>query len=184
MSDFDLLFSLFSLLVGLAMAEILSDLGRALDRRKRIRIGWLTPMLAALVLCDLSSFWLSAYEYRHVLHASTLAVFGVLLFASAYYLIATLVVPDDLDNNHDLDAHFYANNRIVVGGIILLNLPNIPLTLISGGLRDLPTQLVVAAFYVVLVGLFVAKSVRANTIMLALAISFYILVPTVLEAIS
>jgi len=113
-----------------------------------------------------------------------LAVFGVLLFASAYYLIATLVVPDGLDDVHDLDAHFHANNRIVVGGIILLNLPNIPLTLISGGLRDFPTQLVVAAFYVVLVGLFFAKSVRANTILLVLATSFYVLVPTVVGAIT
>jgi hypothetical protein len=106
---------------------------------------------------------------------------GVLFFAGAYYLIATLVVPDDLDGLQDLDDHFHANNRIVVGGIILLNLPNIPLTLMAGGLRSLQYQLFVAAYYAVLAGLLVAKSVRANTIMLAFAISFYLFGPTVLN---
>src|SRR5437868_5287574 len=68
MDSFDLLFSLFSLLIGLAMAEILGDLGRVIDHRKTLRIGWLTPMLALFVLLDLASFWQGLYGYRSLLH--------------------------------------------------------------------------------------------------------------------
>ena len=107
MNGFDLLFSLLSLLLGLAMAEILGDLGRVIDRRSTLTIGWLTPLLALLVLFDLGSFWRSAYEYRKVLVANDLTVSGVLAFASAYYLIATLVVPEDLEGVQDLNQHYW-----------------------------------------------------------------------------
>ncbi len=175
MNGFDLLFSLLSLLLGLAMAEILGDLGKAIDRRSTLRIGWLTPLLALLVLLDLGSFWQSAYNYRKILIDNDLAVPGILAFASAYYLLATLVVPEDLEGVGNLDAHYWRNRRIVVGGIILLNLPNIPLTLAVGA--GPVTWSIVAAFYSVLVALLAATGRRANIILLVLMTSFYWAIP-------
>lgn len=178
MDPFSFLFSLFSLLIGLAMAEILGDLGRVIDRRKEIRIGWLTPLLAVLVLCDLASFWQSAFEYREVLRDNNPTVLGILLFASLYYLVATLVVPDRLEDGGDLDRHYEANNRIVVGGMILLNLPNIPLTLKTGASAS--SWAIVAVFYGLLAGLFFVRSKATNIVMLVAAISIYVWGPFVL----
>jgi len=176
MNGFDLLFSLLSLLLGLAMAEILGDLGRVIDRRSTLTIGWLTPLLALLVLFDLGSFWQSAYEYRKVLITNDLTVLGVLAFASAYYLIATLVVPENLEGVRDLNEHYWRNRRIVVGGVIMLNLPNIPLTMATGA--DRVTWGIVAAFYSVLIALLKARGTRANVVILIIIISFYWVVPT------
>lgn len=181
MDAFSFLFSLFSLLIGLAMAEILGDLGRVIDRRKQLRIGWLTPLLATLVLLDLASFWQSAFDYRAVLRDDNFTVLGILLFASCYYLIATLVVPDRLDDGSDLDRHYEANNRIVVGGMVLLNLPNIPLTLKTGSSAS--GWVIVAIFYALLAGLFFVRGKAANIVMLAAAISIYVWAPLVLRAV-
>ena len=161
MDSFSLLFSLFSLLIGLAMAEILGDFGRVIDRRKRLRIGWLTPLLAILVLCDLASFWQSAYEYRAVLRDDNGTVLAILAFASLYYLIATLVVPEDLADGSDLDVNYHANNRLVIGGMILLNLPNVPLTIMSGA--SAAGWIIVAVYYTILVSLFLVRSTRQTS---------------------
>ncbi len=175
MNGFDLLFSLLSLLLGLAMAEILGDLGKVIDRRQTMKIGWLTPLLAIVVLLDLGSFWGSAYDYRKVLIANDLSVLAVLAFASVYYLIATLVVPEDLEGVKDLNAHYWRNRRIVVGGIILLNLPNIPLTIAVGA--GPVTWTIVVIFYSLLVALLTARDSRVNIVLLLLVISIYSLVP-------
>ena len=179
MNDFDLLFSLFSLLFGLAMAEILGDFGKVIDRRKRLKIGWLTPMLALLVLLDLASFWLSAFQDRTLLKANDVSVIGVMVFAGAYYLIATLVIPEDLDNRTELDGHYWENRRIVVGGIFVLNLANLVAAL-KTGLSTLEWG-IVTAFYTNLAILFRAKSKRVNIIMLAVMISMYTVMPVALR---
>jgi len=171
MDTFSFLFALFSLLIGLAMAEILGDLGRVIDRRKTLRIGWHTPLLAVLVLCDLTSFWQSAYDYRDLFKDTNYAVFAITAFAALYYLIATLVIPEDPQPGLDLDDHYAANNRIVVGGIFLLNLPNIPLTVMAGGNSTIWT--IAAIFYALLAGLFFVKSKKANVAMLLSCISIY-----------
>lgn len=61
MSNFDFVFTLFGLLLGLSLAEVLGGFGRALQKRRKVRIGWLTPLLGLVVLLDVSSFWLVAW---------------------------------------------------------------------------------------------------------------------------
>ena len=43
MDAFNFVFSLFGLLLGLALAEVLGGFGTAMDSRRELRIGWLTP---------------------------------------------------------------------------------------------------------------------------------------------
>ena len=65
MSQFEFIFSLYSLLLGLSLVELLSGLGRTVKARLHtdsttvdaFRIGWLTPMLGLFVMLDLLSFW-------------------------------------------------------------------------------------------------------------------------------
>lgn len=177
MSDFDLLFSLFSLLMGLGMAEVLSDLGRVLDRRKRLRAGLLTPMLATVVLFDIGSFWISAFQNRTLLKADNLGELSVLLFAGSYYLIATIVIPEDLDKRTELDSHYWENRRIVVGGIALLNVVSNLASAIITGMDGALAWSIVAIFYGLLAGLLLVKSYRANVALLAGMILLNLLVP-------
>ena len=64
MSNFEFVFSLFGLLLGLALAEVLGGFGTAIQSRKKVRIGWLTPLMALLVALDITSFWMIAWSVR------------------------------------------------------------------------------------------------------------------------
>ena len=68
MDDFEFLFALYGLMLGLSVAEVLSGLARSIEERLQsrptLRIGWLCPLLAAFVLLDLLSFWGAAWMVR------------------------------------------------------------------------------------------------------------------------
>jgi hypothetical protein len=124
MSDFEFIFALFGLLLGLSLAEVLGGLARAIEVRLRpgstIRIGWLTPLLGAFVMLDLLSFWQAAWVVRDVVLVSGKALMAITVFASAYYLAAHLVFPRDVENQADFDAHFFRVRRIIIGVMFAL----------------------------------------------------------------
>lgn len=124
MSEFEFIFSLFGLLLGLSLTEVLGGLARAIDARLRpevtLRIGWLTPLLGAFVILDLLSFWGAAWVNRDIVGVSGSSLLAVTCFASAYYLAAHLVFPRDIEKNSDLDAHFFRVRRIVIGVMLVL----------------------------------------------------------------
>lgn len=176
MSEFELMFTLFSLLLGLAMAEILGDLGRAINMRRRVRVGALTPLLAGLVMLDLSSFWTIAYRYRGEFTASYLVILAVLVFASLYYLAATLVFPEDTDATTNLDRHYWDNRRLVIGAILLLNLPSTAYDLWRGD-RGTTVWVVNVLFLALLAALLIANGKRTHVMLLSAACSLYLLGP-------
>ena len=47
MSSFEFVFSLFSLMLGLALANVLGGLGDALQERRKLNVGLLTPESAS-----------------------------------------------------------------------------------------------------------------------------------------
>lgn len=124
MSDFEFVFALYGLLLGLSLAEVLGGLARTIEVRLRtgstMRVGWLTPLLGAFVLLDLLSFWRAACLVRETILVSGHALLAVTAFASAYYLAAHLVFPRDIQADTDLDAHFHRIRRVVIGILLVL----------------------------------------------------------------
>ncbi|MEL7686480.1 hypothetical protein AAG596_03175 [Citromicrobium bathyomarinum] len=130
--QFDYIFELFTLLIGLAVAEMLMGFSRILKLRARrkagvdptainVRVGWLVPLLGLLVLADLGTFWSIVWTMRGVLDMRTAMIFGVLVLIGGYYLVATLVFPDEPELWPDFDAYFWQQKRWVVGGMFLIN---------------------------------------------------------------
>jgi len=125
MSPFELVFALFGLLLGLAIAEVLGGFARALRLRrsaKAVRIGWLTPLLGLFVILDLTSFWVVAYEARDQLRANYLTLIVVSAIVGTYYLAASLIFPDDPGEWPDFDDHYDRQNRFVILGLLGANL--------------------------------------------------------------
>jgi hypothetical protein len=122
MGGFDYVFSLFGLLLGLSLTEVLSGLSRVFRARQHIRLGWLTPLTGLLLMTDLVSFWSNAWEMRSVIPAG----FGALVFAAAiasvYYLAASLVFPKEPADWPDLDQWYMLRRREVIGGVAAANL--------------------------------------------------------------
>jgi hypothetical protein len=124
MSAFEMMFTLLGLLLGLAIAEILAGLSRALRlirTAKPVRIGWLTPLLGTFVMLDLARFWLEAWTVRDQLLVDYPSLVGILLIVGIYYLAATLIFPDDPEEWPDYDAWYEGQKRLVLGGMIAAN---------------------------------------------------------------
>lgn len=122
MSGFEFIFSLFGLILGLALAEGLGGLTRAIKARGIRTIGWSTGLLGLFVSCDVVTFWMYGWAMRDQLPLSWPVMFGGFLVTAVYYVAASLVFPDAVDRDSDLDAHFERNYRTVIGAVLLCNL--------------------------------------------------------------
>jgi hypothetical protein len=130
MGEFDFVFSLFGLLLGFCLVEVLSGLVRTVKLRgplrggaeKAVRVGWLTPLLGLFVLVDLTSFWNIAWRSREAIPAN----FGTMLIGLAvtglYYFSASMVFPDKPEEWPDFDDWAARHKRQVMGGILACNL--------------------------------------------------------------
>jgi hypothetical protein len=121
MSQFEFLFSLFGLLLGLSLAEIFGGFARTVQARRKIRLGWLTPLLGLLVVVDLLSFWGRAWAERDALAVSFSLMVFITLLAGIYYVAASLVFPHDHDEWPDLDDYFMQHKGIVTGCVMGVN---------------------------------------------------------------
>ena len=186
-SDFEFVFALYSLLLGLSMVELLSGLGRALETRfaaeesrAKFAIGWLTPLLAIFVMLDLLSFWQAAWTVRESIAVSGRTLMAVAAFASLYFLAARLVFPSQPEGFANLDTHYFRVRRIIL--VLLLVLLGAQLAFY------LSHPVLVAAFRhplvwgltFILAGLMIAamwvKDVRFSIAILSLLVARYVIV--------
>jgi hypothetical protein len=122
MDSFSFVFSLFGLLMGLALAEVIGGFGSALEMRHKFRVGWLCPLLGLLIAFDLTSFWMGAWQLRSAIPVNFLSLAAGLIIFGIYYLIAQLAFPDDRDQWPDLDAYYFAHRRWLFGGMWTCNM--------------------------------------------------------------
>lgn len=54
MHDFEFLAGMYGILLGLTLAEIAVRTADAIDGQRKRPIGWLTPLLAAVIVCDIN----------------------------------------------------------------------------------------------------------------------------------
>jgi len=122
MTAFEFVFPLFGLLVGLTYTEMLAGLARALKSSRRVRIGWLVPLLGVLILINLTMFWYGSWQMRHLATPTSGALLMTLLVGGTYYLAASLVFPNAEDEVADLDDHFYRVRRQSLVAIAFCNM--------------------------------------------------------------
>ena len=121
MGAFEFYLAFYGLLLGLSVAEVASGLLDAIGARERIRLGCLTPLLAAFVFLDITSFWIYLWGIREHVTVDWTTMFGGLVVALTYYLAAGLVFPREVREWPDLDEYYRRNKRLVAGGILLAN---------------------------------------------------------------
>jgi len=120
MTEFEFLFSVFGLLIGLTLVEIAVKFADAIDGHSRRPIGLLTPLLACFVLIDVAGYWLFAWSLRDLLHVRWRTVFTGLTVAMIYYFSASMIFPRSQGTWKTLDEHYWARKRLVIGGVLLV----------------------------------------------------------------
>lgn len=177
MSPFEFVFSLFGLLLGFSLVEVLGGLGKILKSLRHIQVGWLTPLLALFVMIDITSFWMMAWYAREAIPANAAALFTGLVICGLYYLAAILVFPDNPAERGELESHFFEQKAKVLAGVLACNL--LAYGARAGaqggfGINFSPWDWsVIAAYIVVLTAAIFVRGQRWNAACLALLILLY-----------
>ena len=98
---------------------MLSGLVRAVKSRRKVRLGWLTPLLGIFVLLQITSFWTAAWNLRDLIPATDLALLLGLAFSGTYYFAASLVFPEETSEWRDLDQWYFQNKQTALTLVLL-----------------------------------------------------------------
>jgi hypothetical protein len=171
---FDFVFTLFGLLLGLSLAEVLGGYARAMRARTEAPVGILTPMLGLLVMFDLITFWAITWLARDQIVVANLNLYIGFLITGVYYLAATSIFPGERPPG-DYDAHYFRIKRKVILAILFCNLATYAaLTFLFGRLPPRGTLLVIAGFVLLYVAALVAKKKGTSVLLLALLLLAYV----------
>ena len=121
MTSFEFVFSLFSILLGLALAQVLRGFADAVEMGSKVRIGWPTFLLALVVMADITLFWRVVWAAREYMPDTSTALFVTLLISSLYYFAAVLVFPRKIAGRDELDTYFLAQKSKVLGCLLAAN---------------------------------------------------------------
>ena len=121
MTPFEFVFPLFGLLIGLSYAEILGGLARSLKAPGDVRIGWLTPLLGAMLLVNLTMFWFASWQFRDAQLPTRQGFLQMLAMSGSYYLAAAMLFPSVVSAGQDLDDHLMENKRVAMLAIAACN---------------------------------------------------------------
>ena len=171
MSAFEFFFGFFSLIMGLAVATVASGLADVLRARRVVPIGWLTPLLALLILLDISTFWVTGWTGLQNIEITYSTIYAGLVIALVYFLAAAMVFPRDASEWPSLDDYYDGHKRWVIGGILFSNTLGLLSRLMLGDRLATydPTRLVLLAlFFAVLIALLFVRNRKANIALLAL----------------
>lgn len=118
MTNFEFVFSLLAILLGLALAEVLGGLARSLKRRPHVRIGWATGLLATWTILETVLFWRVAWRARNALPDTSPALLVGFAVTALYYFAAALVFPSDLERRETLDDYFMEEKGRVIAALL------------------------------------------------------------------
>ena len=123
MDAFSYLSVLISIIVGLAVTQVLQGFRGLMLARSRVRTYWPALVWAVLVLVLCVQVWWAMFGLSQRPAARwTFLDFGIVLLQTVpLYLMAGLVLPD-VEGNHDVDlhAHYFAHHRWFFTLLVLL----------------------------------------------------------------
>lgn len=179
MTIFEFVFSLYSLLFGLALTQIFAGFGNTLQERHKLKVGWLTPLLGLFVTVDITSFWAIGWEMKDMFRPDFLYLLCGVLLAGTYYLAARLVFPRNFVEWPDFDIYYFRHRQWVLGGILFCNLVVLSVSIALGSrfFRSPLGVINLVTYFIPLIALLAVRNKRANIALLLLLLVRYAIIP-------
>ena len=173
-----LFFAFYSLILGLAITEILSGFGRFLRSHTTHKLGSQITLLALLTFVSITATWIDAFRTLQSIELDVASLWAPILTATLYYLAATVVFPSSSADFECADGYFERHKRFVASMLFACELlvTYTLLPIIRHGIAAqpqvfvlfyLPLHLVLKGSYV---GLLLARRRRWNQFWMALLI--------------
>jgi len=116
MDAFSYLSVLLSIIIGLGITQLLMAVGRLIRHRDRVRVDWLPLLWAAVLLIVFVQVWWSMFGLRTYNEWNFFRFLLVLSQTCALYMMAALVLPEQIeDTSVDLAAHYDRQHRWFFG---------------------------------------------------------------------
>ncbi len=114
MRPFDFVTVFYSVVLGIAVAQLMTGVARLIEERHRVRNYWVhSTWILALLLSDADNWW-SLWAVREV-HTWRLISFLLLIALTALVFLMTVLLfprPPETGETIDLRAHYYENSAI------------------------------------------------------------------------
>ena len=170
MSAFEFFFSFFSLILGIAVANVGIGFGKLWRARDKVRIGVCVPLLGVWLLSHAVLNWVGAWANLQDVSITPTNFIISLAVALPYVVVSTVMFPDDADRHQSLDAFYLSHSRLVM---VAMMIPTSAGTVgyISGGRIFTPQALLeqFVVIYLVPIVLLFWRNRWAHRIGLALA---------------
>jgi hypothetical protein len=134
MDEFSYLSVLISIILGLALTQVLTGVGRLLQARRRVRLYWPAAVQLVLMTVGLVQIWWAMFGLRSETHWTFGRFLAVLLLPVIAFLV-TAVMFSDLPSEGpiDLRAHYFENARAFFVLVSLLPLASLFEQWVSAG---------------------------------------------------
>lgn len=111
----------YSVLLGLAVAELLMGFGNLLRAREQPHWGILTPMLGLLIFVHIISSFIDAWDKLQDVTVDLAGIAAPALIGVCYFVAALMAIPRNIEDWPSLDEYFHARKWLTLGPIILTN---------------------------------------------------------------
>lgn len=113
MADFEYLFSFYSLLLGLAVANVAGGFGDMWRDRAFVAVGLCAPLLAAIVLLGGMNIWLVFWRVREGVTLDAWRMMSAAGVALPYIFISRAMFPAQ-GTTTSLEEHYLASRRAIL----------------------------------------------------------------------
>ena len=179
MDKFSLFFAFYSLILGLAITELLSGFGQFVRSHSLHKLGAQTALLALYTFIAITATWIDAFKALRTVNLDVESLWAPILTSTAFYVAAVVVFPSRAADFERLDEYFAEHKRLVIALLIAAELlvTYTFLPFMEQGYRNrrasfllfyLPFHVVQKGSYV---GAFLAKSKRSNIVWLCVLIA-------------
>lgn len=121
MSTFEFFFSFYGLILGLSVVELVRGAARMVDEGHRLKVGWLTPILAIFLALDVTTFWGTTWLLFREAPNSFVVFVLALIISGLFYLATYLTFPQELEDGQALDEHYWQRRRLILSSVVLAN---------------------------------------------------------------
>jgi hypothetical protein len=134
MDEFSYLSVLISIILGLAITQVLTGVGRLLQARRRVRLYWPAAVQVVLMTVGLVQVWWAMFVLRHETHWTFGRFLAVLLLPVIAFLVTSVMFSDvPSEGTIDLRAHYFENARAFFVLVALLPLASLFEEWVSSG---------------------------------------------------
>lgn len=160
MSQFEFVTVFVSVVMALAVAELLAGLGRLIRERDRVRVYWVHVAWMVLAVLGLTQGWWHTWNARSHEFSTFFEFFALVLPGLIFVIIAFVLSPTiKEDGPFDLRAYYFHQIRWVAP-MFAIELATLALTNAALGIAQVATP--INAIRLVAIGLFVYLGFSAN----------------------